>query len=72
MVDQLVRVDAGQQFGAAPHVKEALAQQRPQRPFLGRIDISGRDEVGTHLVAAVAELGSLVAILRVSCERTFL
>ena len=34
VVGQLMGLDAGQQFGAAPDVEDALAQERPQRAFL--------------------------------------
>src|SRR5215472_9044982 len=41
VVSQLMGVDAGQQFGAAPDVVDALTQEGTQRPLLGRIDIRG-------------------------------
>ena len=42
---ELVALDAGQQLGAAPDVKEALAQQRADWPFRAGIDVARRDQI---------------------------
>ena len=55
-------LNAGQQFGAAPDVEGALAQERPQRAFLGRIDVGRRDEVGAQQVRDLFGINAVVLV----------
>ena len=51
VVGQLVRLDAGEQIGTVPHVKQPLAQEGTQGTFLGGINIARRNEIGAQQVA---------------------
>ena len=63
VVGQLMGVDAGQQFGAAPDVEEALAQERAQRAFVGGIDVGRRDEIGAQQVGDLFGVDAVVLVL---------
>jgi hypothetical protein len=63
IVGQLMGLDAGQQFGAMPDVEDPLPQQRPQRPFGGGIDVSGRDEVGAQQVRDLFGINAVILVL---------
>jgi hypothetical protein len=56
VVSQLMGVDARQEFRATPDVEETLTEQGPERPFLGRVDVSGRDEMGAEQVREFLEV----------------
>ena len=62
VVGQLMGLDAGQQFAAAPDVEDALAQQRAQRAFGGGIDVGGRDEVGAQQVGDLFGVNAVVLV----------
>ena len=51
VVDQLVGVNAGQEFGTTPDIEDALAQEGAQGPFGGGINVGGRDQVGAQEVS---------------------
>ena len=73
VVCELMRGDSGQQLGAAPDVDQALAQQRAQGTTLGRIDVSGWNEVGAKQVRDLLAVDSVVlvfaAVNRLQVER---
>jgi hypothetical protein len=56
-------LDAGQQFAAPPDIENPLAQQRPQRAFVGGIDIGRRDEVGAQEVGELFGVNAVVLVL---------
>src|SRR6516225_7449646 len=62
VMSQLVGVNAGQQFGAAPDVVDALAQEGTQRPLLGRIYIRWRDEIGAQQVGELLGVDAVVFV----------
>jgi len=62
IMGQLMGVDAGQQFGPAPDIGDALAQQRPQGAPGGRIDIGRREEVGTQEVGEFFGVDAVVLV----------
>ena len=62
VVGQLVRVDTGQQFGAPPDVEHALAQQRAQGAFSGRVDEGRRDQVGAEQVSDFLRVDAVVLV----------
>ena len=51
VVGQLMGLDAIEQFGAPPHVADALAQQRAHRPLLRWVDVGRGDQVGAQQVS---------------------
>jgi len=63
IVRQLMGLDAGQQFGPRPDVVGALPQQSAQRPFVGGIDVGGRDEVGAQQVGQLFGIEAVVLVL---------
>lgn len=63
VMGQLVGVDAVEQFGAAPDVEEALAQEGAQGPFGGGIDVGGRDEVGAEQVGELFGVNAVILVL---------
>ena len=63
VVGQLMRLDAAKQFAAAPHIEEALAQERAQRAFLGGIDVGRGDEVGAQQVGEFFGINAVVLVL---------
>ena len=62
VVRQLMRLDAGQQFGAVPDVEEALAQERAQGPFLGGINVAWRNEVGAEQVGDFFRVNAVIFV----------
>ena len=62
VVGQLMRMDAGQQFGTAPDVEDALTQQRAQRPLVRRIDVGRWDQVGTQQVREFLGIDAVVFV----------
>ena len=62
VVGQLMGLDAGQQFAAVPDVEQALAQQRPQRPFFGGINIGRWNEVGAQQVGDLFGVNAVVLV----------
>ena len=62
VMSQLMRVDSGQQFSAAPDKEQALTQEGPQGPFVGRINVGGRDEVGTEQVSQFFGVNAIVLV----------
>ena len=56
-------VDPGQQFGAAPDVKDALAQQSAQRAFVRGINIGRRNEIGPKEVSQLFRIDAIVFVL---------
>ncbi len=63
IVSQLMGVDARQQFGAAPNKEHALAQQSAQGPFVCRIHVSRRDQVGAQQVREFLGVDAVVLVL---------
>ena len=63
VVGQLMRLNAGQQFGAAPDVEDALAQECAQGPLLCGIDIGRRNEIGTQQVGELFGVDAVILVL---------
>ena len=63
VVGQLMRMNAGQQFGAAPDVVDALAQECAQGPLLRGIDIGRRNEIGTEQVGELFGVDAVILVL---------
>jgi len=62
VVGQLMGLDAGQQFAAAPDVEDPLTQQCPQGTFLRRIDVGRWDEIGAQQVRDLFGINAVVFI----------
>src|ERR1043165_6616879 len=59
---QLMAGDTGEQVGSLPYIIDALTKQGAHGSFLGRIDVGGRDQVGSQQVSEFFAVDAIVLI----------
>jgi len=62
VIGQLVRLDAGEQLGAAPDKEQALSQQGAQGPFVSGVNVRRGNEIGAQQVSELFGVDAVILI----------